>query len=256
MDVHQITTTCVPFARSWSALCHSFHSGWQVCWQAAMHWQVQLTYNRLYLPGTASSQIGADQYVHLLWELLFAAVIVLVLSVSTAILLTVAAKMPETGCQQTGIRLPAICCIRQELLVAGSRLHFTIALVWRGLGSSRSINPCFYMGWPVQRFPHHLEGLHHIHILRVCWRSYWAFRVMLPLRPVLLGRRFWFCCISCMDFSCTVNMNGEISLDQYDKAFEMKLRLQIMSILMVHQQFDFNAFKELLDVTDGNLPRI
>jgi len=43
------------------------------------------------------------------------------------------------------------------------------------------------------------------------------------------------------------------SLDQYDKAFESKLRLQIMSILMVHRQFDFIAFKELLDVTDGNL---
>lgn len=26
-----------------------------------------------------------------------------------------------------------------------------------------------------------------------------------------------------------------------------------MSILMVNEQFDFNSFKELLDVTDGNL---
>ena len=39
----------------------------------------------------------------------------------------------------------------------------------------------------------------------------------------------------------------------YDKAFENVVRLRIMSILMVNAQFDFNSFKELLEVTDGNL---
>ncbi|GMQ24714.1 transcriptional regulator [Algoriphagus sp. oki45] len=39
----------------------------------------------------------------------------------------------------------------------------------------------------------------------------------------------------------------------YDKAFENVVRLRVMSILMVNAQFDFNSFKELLDVTDGNL---
>jgi DNA-binding MarR family transcriptional regulator len=39
----------------------------------------------------------------------------------------------------------------------------------------------------------------------------------------------------------------------YDKAFENIVRLRIMSILMVNEQFDFNSFKELLEVTDGNL---
>lgn len=39
----------------------------------------------------------------------------------------------------------------------------------------------------------------------------------------------------------------------YDKAFENVVRLRIMSILMVNEQFDFNSFKELLEVTDGNL---
>jgi hypothetical protein len=39
----------------------------------------------------------------------------------------------------------------------------------------------------------------------------------------------------------------------YDKAFENIIRLRIMSILMVNEQFDFNSFKELLEVTDGNL---
>ncbi len=39
----------------------------------------------------------------------------------------------------------------------------------------------------------------------------------------------------------------------YDKAFENVIRLRIMSILMVNEQYDFNSFKEILDVTDGNL---
>jgi hypothetical protein len=39
----------------------------------------------------------------------------------------------------------------------------------------------------------------------------------------------------------------------YDKAFENVIRLRVMSILMVNDKFDFNSFKELLEVTDGNL---
>lgn len=39
----------------------------------------------------------------------------------------------------------------------------------------------------------------------------------------------------------------------YDKAFENVIRLRVMSVLMVNEQYDFNSFKELLDVTDGNL---
>lgn len=40
---------------------------------------------------------------------------------------------------------------------------------------------------------------------------------------------------------------------RYDKAFESIIRLQIMSILTVNTQFDFNSFKDLLSLTDGNL---
>jgi len=39
----------------------------------------------------------------------------------------------------------------------------------------------------------------------------------------------------------------------YDKAFENVVRLRVMSILMVNEEYDFNSFKELLEVTDGNL---
>ena len=39
----------------------------------------------------------------------------------------------------------------------------------------------------------------------------------------------------------------------YDKAFDNVLRLRIMSILMVNARYEFNSFKALLKVTDGNL---
>jgi DNA-binding MarR family transcriptional regulator len=47
-------------------------------------------------------------------------------------------------------------------------------------------------------------------------------------------------------------MSVEIQ-DGYDKAFDNVLRLRIMSILMVNARYEFNSFKALLQVTDGNL---
>ncbi len=38
-----------------------------------------------------------------------------------------------------------------------------------------------------------------------------------------------------------------------NKAFESRIRLGIMSILMVNESIDFNTMKELLELTDGNL---
>ena len=42
-------------------------------------------------------------------------------------------------------------------------------------------------------------------------------------------------------------------LEKLNKAFENKVRLSIMSALMVNRSMDFNTLKNLLDVTDGNL---
>lgn len=42
-------------------------------------------------------------------------------------------------------------------------------------------------------------------------------------------------------------------LKDLDKAFENKVRLGIMSALVVNTHLDFNALKDLLGVTDGNL---
>ena len=45
----------------------------------------------------------------------------------------------------------------------------------------------------------------------------------------------------------------KVSIDGLHKAFESRVRLGIMSALAVNDMLDFNALKEYLDVTDGNL---
>ena len=45
----------------------------------------------------------------------------------------------------------------------------------------------------------------------------------------------------------------KVSINGLNKAFESRIRLGIMSALAVNDQFDFNALKEFLEVTDGNL---
>lgn len=45
----------------------------------------------------------------------------------------------------------------------------------------------------------------------------------------------------------------KISIGGLHKAFESRIRLGIMSALAVNDVLDFNALKEYLDVTDGNL---
>jgi len=42
-------------------------------------------------------------------------------------------------------------------------------------------------------------------------------------------------------------------IDNINKAFDHRIRLGIMSILMVNNYADFNMLKELLGATDGNL---
>jgi DNA-binding MarR family transcriptional regulator len=45
----------------------------------------------------------------------------------------------------------------------------------------------------------------------------------------------------------------KVAFDKLDRAFENRVRLQIMSVLMVNENYDFTSLKELLEVTDGNL---
>jgi len=42
-------------------------------------------------------------------------------------------------------------------------------------------------------------------------------------------------------------------IDNINKLFDHRIRLGIMSILMVNEYADFKRLKELLNVTDGNL---
>ncbi len=48
-------------------------------------------------------------------------------------------------------------------------------------------------------------------------------------------------------------MSNIPNIQELNKAFENRVRLGIMSILMVNDSVDFNRMKELLHVTDGNL---
>jgi len=45
----------------------------------------------------------------------------------------------------------------------------------------------------------------------------------------------------------------KLPIEGLHKAFESRIRLGIMSVLAVHDAMDFNALKEYLQVTDGNL---
>ncbi|KQT20652.1 transcriptional regulator [Chryseobacterium sp. Leaf405] len=44
-----------------------------------------------------------------------------------------------------------------------------------------------------------------------------------------------------------------ININQLNKEFESRVRLGIMSILMVNDWVDFSEMKNLLEITDGNL---
>ena len=44
-----------------------------------------------------------------------------------------------------------------------------------------------------------------------------------------------------------------LKISQLNKEFESRVRLGIMSVLMVNDWVDFNEMKQLLEVTDGNL---
>ena len=42
-------------------------------------------------------------------------------------------------------------------------------------------------------------------------------------------------------------------INGFNKVFESRIRLGVMSILMVNEEINFNDLKQLLEVTDGNL---
>ena len=44
-----------------------------------------------------------------------------------------------------------------------------------------------------------------------------------------------------------------VAISRLNKLFENRVRLGIMSVLIINESFDFNNFKEALEVTDGNL---
>ena len=45
----------------------------------------------------------------------------------------------------------------------------------------------------------------------------------------------------------------KVDISSLNKLFENRVRLGVMSILIVNDKYDFNSLKEALEVTDGNL---
>lgn len=48
-------------------------------------------------------------------------------------------------------------------------------------------------------------------------------------------------------------MKDKNIISDLNKVFDSRIRLGIMSVLMVNNSYNFNGFKEILNVTDGNL---
>lgn len=48
-------------------------------------------------------------------------------------------------------------------------------------------------------------------------------------------------------------MSQSLDIESLNKAFDHRIRLGIMSVLMVNDELTFNHLKELLKITDGNL---
>ena len=46
---------------------------------------------------------------------------------------------------------------------------------------------------------------------------------------------------------------GKFTIENLNKVFDSRIRLGVMSILMVNEEINFNDLKQMLDVTDGNL---
>ncbi|PZF73148.1 winged helix-turn-helix domain-containing protein [Taibaiella soli] len=48
-------------------------------------------------------------------------------------------------------------------------------------------------------------------------------------------------------------MAGNVDISNLNKIFDNRIRLGIMSVLMINDEISYNELKELLQVTDGNL---
>src|SRR5438309_9001713 len=48
-------------------------------------------------------------------------------------------------------------------------------------------------------------------------------------------------------------MGGSNPISGLNKVFDNRIRLGVMSILMVNEEINFNDLKQMLEVTDGNL---
>lgn len=73
------------------------------------------------------------------------------------------------------------------------------------------------------------------------------------LRLVALGNWIWYPSYWIWIIDSYQTPKRKQVIGELNKAFESRVRLGIMSILLVNDSVDFNTLKELLQVTDGNI---
>lgn len=76
---------------------------------------------------------------------------------------------------------------------------------------------------------------------------------MVRIWDILLGIGFWYYEYRLRHLYSLQIRKVKVSFNDLHKAFESRVRLGIMSALAVNDELEFNALKEYLDVTDGNL---
>ena len=73
------------------------------------------------------------------------------------------------------------------------------------------------------------------------------------LCAVALGNRIWDPAYWIWIIDSHKTPKRKQVIGELNKAFESRVRLGIMSILLVNESVDFNTLKELLQITDGNI---
>src|SRR4030042_1204297 len=73
------------------------------------------------------------------------------------------------------------------------------------------------------------------------------------IRILFLVCRIWVPSCRLWSFHVQKIRMMRVSISGLNKLFENRIRLGIMSVLMVNDSYDFNNLKETLRVTDGNL---
>ena len=74
-----------------------------------------------------------------------------------------------------------------------------------------------------------------------------------PVRDRLVGNRIWDTAHRLWNVHVLQVRKVKAIFENLNKVFENRVRLTVMSILVVNDSMDFNSLKNMLTLTDGNL---